>query len=118
MEKKYLRVSDYFIYPDYRCKSEERLDDGSGVKITWGYQKSLANISNYMEWLHIMISMSEEIGVSLIKMAKLMREGVIKKPGWVNDQDFLDILIMSIENGGKEEIGETILSRNSRSLDK
>lgn len=116
MKDYYLGISEYFIHPDYRTRVDERLSDGSGVKLSWGLKNSYSNIIRYTEWLHSVIKLSSEIDIPLVKTIELMKEGVISKLGWSDECEFIDIFLKSIKNDGSND-KITILSKNSRTLD-
>lgn len=110
---------DYFVAPDQRNKEPIRLEDGSGIKISWSMKSSFGNFIMYTNWLTTLIKYANEIGIDVVKTAKLIHEGHLKKLGHYHDDIFLSIFLHSIrdDNDGKN-INENILSHNSKILDK
>jgi len=113
-------ISNYFIAPEKRNKPIKRLQNGSGIILSWGELDSYANLSYYTNWLTSMIRYSRKLNIDLINLIKLTKEGYIKKLGWEGEEEFINIFLDSIErndiDGGK--IGENTLSHNSLEKDK
>jgi hypothetical protein len=60
-----------------------------------------------------------EVGIEVTKLAKLMMDGIAKKLGWVDEDDFLIIFLDSLKrNDNGNEIKETRLSHNAKVEDK
>lgn len=110
-------VFDYFVSPDKRIKPDIRLSDNSGVKLSWGMQKSYANCITYTNWLTSLIKYSEELNIEVIKLAKLIKEGYVKKLGWYGEDYFIDIFLDSIDPNNDGKIEENTLSYNAKMLD-
>lgn len=111
-------IENYFIAPENRCKPDIRLKDQTGIKLSWSMQRSYADMCRYLNWLSSLIKYSNEINIEVTKLARLMMNGVIKKLGWVDEDDFLIIFLDSLEKDDGSRIEENRLSHNSKILDK
>lgn len=113
-------ISNYFIAPRRRDKPLNRLEDKSGVILTWGELQSYTNMCQYINWLTSMIRYSRKIDIDLTKLIKLIKSGYANGLNWYNEQEFIDIYLDSIKRDEDEgeDIGETTLSRNSLEKDK
>lgn len=110
-------IFDYFVSPEKRNKQIIRLSDNSGVKLSWGMQKSYANCVTYTNWLTSLIKYSKELDIEIVKLAKLIREGYVKNLGWYDEDLFIDIFLDSIDPNNDGKIKENTLSYNAKVLD-
>lgn len=108
-------MSNYFVAPENRCKPDIRLKDGSGIKLPWSMQRSYSDMSRYLNWLSSLIKYSIEVDIEVTKLANLMMNGVAKKLGWADEDDFLIIFLDSLErNDNGLGIEENRLSHNAK----
>lgn len=82
-------------------------------------QRSYGDMSRYLNWLSSLIKYSREVDIEVTKLADLMMNGVVKKLGWADEEDFLLIFLDSLkrtDNGLRIE--ENRLSHNAKVEDK
>lgn len=110
-------ILNYFVSPEKRNKPNITLSDKSGIKLSWGMQKSYANCITYTNWLTSLIKYSKELDIEIVKLAKLIREGYVKNLGWYDEDLFINIFLDSIDPNNNGKIEENILSYNAKVLD-
>lgn len=84
-----------------------------------GKKNSIDNLMMYTKFITSLIKYANELGIDVIKTAKLIQKGNLKKFGYYYEDVFLSIFLDSIreDNDGKD-IKDNVLSYNSKNLDK
>ena len=111
-------ISDYFFSKKMRNKPLNRVEDNSGVIITFGELNAYGNLINYTNWLMSVISYSHDVGIELNKLIDLIDRGIIKGLGWYNESVFISIYKNALSKEEKKEVEDNFLSKNSELIDK
>lgn len=111
-------IMDYFVAPENRYKSDIYLENGKGIELHWSMNNALANLTMYTNYIMTLIKYANKLGIDVVKVAKLIKDGTIQRLGWCNEEEYLFIFLDIMERTNGKNIEETLLAYNAKFLDK